>query len=44
MNFNIALLSLISNKRHDVCTCFVCLLDNILQPVVLQQAEPAEMD
>lgn len=31
-------------STHNVCMCSVCLLDNVFQPVVLQQAEPAEMD
>lgn len=30
--------------RCVLCAPFPCLLDNVLQPVVLQQAEPAEMD
>lgn len=28
----------------NFCMPSVCLLDNIFQPVVLQQADPAEMD
>lgn len=37
--FNITVLFI-----HNVCVSSVCPLDNIFQPVVLQQAEPAEMD